>query len=182
MEQASADLATNRRIAQIEDPGVCGAEGCERSRKTKQRQSVYSRLVSDLDKSSGCWISPYKTNSKGYVSISNRRNDNSKILGHRAMYEFMRGNIPPHLVIDHLCRNRACLNPWHMEIVTNRENNLRGTSIAARNHKKKKCNRGHLLGGSNLIISISKGFRRRICGECKRAKNRAWYWRRKGVH
>ena len=62
---------------------------------------------------------------------------------HRVAYEAEYGPIPPGLVIDHLCRVRSCINPKHLEVVTQRINILRGTSPSARNITKTACLRGH---------------------------------------
>lgn len=87
-------------------------------------------------------------------------------LAHRFAYELMRGPIPDGLQIDHLCRNRACVNPSHMEIVTGEVNTLRGLSFAAQNARKTHCAHGHPLSGDNVYIT-SDG--ERVCRTCKRA-------------
>lgn len=62
---------------------------------------------------------------------------------HRLAYELAIGPIPTGLTIDHLCRNRACCNPHHLEPVTNRENVMRGAGFGAINARKTHCSRGH---------------------------------------
>lgn len=74
---------------------------------------------------SGCllWIGPVRG---GYGVISmTRGNRKLKVFAHRASYEHARGPIPTGLVIDHLCRTRCCVNPWHLEPVTSVENVMR---------------------------------------------------------
>jgi hypothetical protein len=71
---------------------------------------------------------------------------------HRFAYEQRRGPVPSGFVIDHLCRNRRCVNPDHMEVVTQRENVLRGDTIPARNSQKTRCKSGHLFAGDNVRI------------------------------
>ena len=69
-----------------------------------------------------------------------------KIAGaHRIAYEWIRGPIPPGLGLDHLCRNSACVNPHHLEVVPQSVNILRGFSPPAINARKTKCIRGHSL-------------------------------------
>jgi hypothetical protein len=93
---------------------------------------------------------------------------------HRAAYTLLVAPIPDGLTIDHLCRNTSCVNPAHLEPVTQRENGLRGTSPAAVNARKVECVNGHPLSGDNLHIGTD-GSRR--CRICNRNKGR----RRKGI-
>jgi hypothetical protein len=71
------------------------------------------------------------------------------ILAHRFEYEKVYGKIHSDLVIDHLCRNGLCVNPKHLEAVSNKENILRGEGICAINARKTHCKRGHLLSAEN---------------------------------
>jgi hypothetical protein len=87
---------------------------------------------------------------------------------HRVSYELRNGPIPAGLEIDHLCRNRACVNPEHMEVVTTRENTLRGISSPSRNAKKKRCLRGHKF---NRIIRTKHG-NWRGCSKCQEISRR----------
>jgi HNH endonuclease len=86
---------------------------------------------------------------------------------HRLAYELLVGPIPDGMMtLDHVCRNRACVNPYHLEPATNRDNNvLRGIGISATNARKTHCPKGHPLSGDNLYHSqLKKGWREcRIC-------------------
>lgn len=86
------------------------------------------------------------------------------VLAHRFAYEFCVDTIPEGLVIDHLCRVRHCVNPDHMEVVTMRENTMRGDTLPARNAAKTHCKRGHAFDEANTAYYKTW----RICKACKR--------------
>lgn len=128
----------------------------------------------------GCWLwtgprMPLKkTGRKGYGHFAI---GGKSIVAHRYSYQIFMGPIPDGLVLDHLCRVHECVNPSHLEAVTNKENILRGTAPTAANAQKTHCKKGHPLSGDNLIIrprqfgnsmSIT-----RVCKACKRAVKNA---------
>ena len=132
-------------------------------------QGVRSHLNSlkfTMDKQ-GCWVWNGSRESSGYgvISVEGRQRP-----AHRVSYELIIGPIPDGLQLDHLCRNRACINPLHLEPVTLKENVLRGNGAPAQNGRKEECKRGHPLEGSNVRWQNGA----RICRTCVREKTRRW--------
>ncbi|MEU2185216.1 HNH endonuclease signature motif containing protein [Streptomyces thermolilacinus] len=92
---------------------------------------------------------------------------------HRVSYEFHYGRIPDGLHIDHLCRNRACCNPTHLEAVSCKENILRSPiAQAALNAAKTHCDRGHEFTEANTIRHRSGKYEQRACRTCTRWRER----------
>lgn len=111
-----------------------------------------------------CWEWTSTTNWNGYGRF---RLNGRAAYAHRVAYEMFVGPIPIGLQLDHLCRNRGCVRPDHLEPVTSRENSLRGETIAARNANVTHCPRGHAYDEDNT--SIRSG--RRFCRTCDRVRN-----------
>ncbi len=115
----------------------------------------------------GCWEwQGYKHDGYGGCSLDGKRN----LYTHRVFYSRLVGPIPSGLYLDHLCRNRCCANPSHMEIVTNKENVLRGQGFAAVNAAKTHCPKGHPYDESNTAIWHWRKQPRRACKTCNREK------------
>mgnify|MGYP002335908730 CR=1 FL=1 len=113
---------------------------------------------------SGCWIWMGTVKEHGYGVIGENYKN---IRAHRLAYEKYRGPIPKGLVLDHLCRVPSCVNPWHLEPVTDAENFARGRHP---NREKTHCKNGHPLSGENLYIypENKKGSVRRSCKTCRK--------------
>ena len=93
-----------------------------------------------------------------------------KTYAHRWSYEYHVGPIPDGLVLDHLCRNPPCVNPAHLEPVTQVENLRRGEGWSGENARKTHCPEGHPYEASNTRIRKDGS---RACRECMRARDRA---------
>lgn len=132
---------------------------------TKNIEQKFKAIEDD----NGCWNYDGYKSKGGYGVYWNGRTGN---LVHRISYENFIGPIPNGLVIDHLCRNRACINPKHLEPVSQSINCVRGDSASTRNRAKTHCQFGHEFNTINSRIK-SKSRDCRICAKFRaRAKRR----------
>lgn len=113
-----------------------------------------------------CWVFAGRKHPDGYGRV---KGGGRMRQAHRVLYEALVGPIPDGLTIDHLCRVRACVNPLHLEPVTNRENILRGEGWPARNARKTHCAYGHPFDEANTYVDPSG---RRTCRACRREVDR----------
>ncbi len=96
---------------------------------------------------------------------------NNQVGSHIWSYEYFFGEVPEGKEIDHLCRNRKCVNPDHLEAVIPIVNCYRGNSPPAQNARKLYCKHGHRLSGDNLAFK-ENGWR--VCKTCRKQRNDYW--------
>lgn len=102
----------------------------------------------------------------GYGQLKVKRPDGREGTerAHRVVYELMVGPIPEGMILDHLCRNRWCVRPDHLEPVTHRTNIFRGEGLAPANAAKTHCPQGHEYSPENTY-AYNDG-RVRMCRRC----------------
>lgn len=145
------------------------------------RQSLITRLInwSSVCPETGCWIWQRTKSADGYGTLclwTPRNKPKRSTKAHRLAYEEFVGPIPDGLQIDHLCRNRACICPDHMEPVTQQENVMRGDAKFVSKRlalQRTHCKNGHEYTAENTAIYQNNHGRR--CRECNRMQCRKYH-------
>lgn len=150
--------------------------------RTEKNKFVYKLAINSkkflanfskkFKKSHRCWNWIGTLSPQGYGRIVFKK---CSLVAHRVSYLLAGYKIPKKLVLDHICRNRKCVNPTHLRLTTMKENILCGESPSARKARQIVCIRGHELSGYNIMQTIS-GFRR--CRTCYNAYQRNWRYSR----
>lgn len=124
-----------------------------------------------LDIISGCWNWTATINNVGYGLFR----FNGKLgVAHRFSYEYYNGKIPDNLVVNHLCRNRRCVNPSHLEVVSKKENLLKGITHL---EKKIHCKNGHEYTLENTYV-MPNGHR--VCRICSKIRQKEYLTKQMG--
>lgn len=130
-------------------------------RRANASMTRLERVMLHVEQRGECWVwTAYTENGYGRLSIQSQPG----LYAHRVAYEEMVGEIPPGLHLDHLCRNRACVNPWHLEPVTVLVNVRRGAGHGSETH----CPKGHAYDEANTYRYGG----RRYCRACQALRNR----------
>ena len=135
----------------------------------------FEKVMSRVDKQPyGCWLYTGALMADGYARVKDASQDVALLI-HRVTYEELAGSIPEGLVLDHLCRVRHCVNPEHLEPVTNAENVRRGfrSRLGDRTH----CSEGHEFTPENTTLQRKTTKQGEsfspICRTCRNAQQRA---------
>ena len=112
-----------------------------------------------------CWVWRASRKASGYGRFWWR---GRLVRAHIFAYQLYKGAIPESLELDHLCRNKACVNPVHLEAVSHKVNVLRGVGITAQRAKQTHCLKGHVLLGINVRIKPTRYGVQRVCRMCQK--------------
>jgi HNH endonuclease len=122
---------------------------------------LLDRLIARIDAEGPCWEwTGAISSSTGYGAIGRGRRGEGSVTTHQAMWEQLIGPVPDGLELDHLCRNRSCCNPDHLQPVTRIVNVARGARRPGYRDHITRCSRGHAYDG--------RGGRQRRCSTCHR--------------
>jgi hypothetical protein len=152
----------------------------------RDKKRFWSRVSIIGTPSAACWIwtgykRDYTREQYGFFKLKGKVRP-----AHRVAYEDIIGPIPSGLVLDHLCRNPSCVNPFHLEPVTRQVNTQRGRSAAViaewhkrhkRRRKKTHCKRGHPFTSENTYVPVHWSGRR--CRACQALHTKEWRRRKK---
>lgn len=138
------------------------------------KASVEDRFWKRVDKNQDCWVWKGAITPFGYGNWTWK--ERGKLMtdsAHHFAFVLSGRKIPDGFHLDHLCRNRKCCNPDHLEPVTPRENTLRGIGPSAENARKTHCKRGHEFSFSNTRLRQGKYGLQRVCRKCQAEEAKA---------
>jgi hypothetical protein len=153
------------------EPLLTPAEVATMFRVERTSPTFVERVFAKVDASGDCWEWT-AANIDGYGAVGRGSREAGTMQAHRAVWELLVGPIEDGLQLDHLCRNHACVNPDHLEPVTDEENKRRGYSIAVLHSLRDTCGFGHPKDG---ITRRKDGTSHRYCKTCARLKASARY-------
>lgn len=135
------------------------------------------RFWSKVDKKGefDCWVWNGPRERCGY-GVSWAGKPGGTMIAHRFALLTEMGELPRDLVVDHICRNRACCNPKHLRVITSRENVLIGVGPSAVNARKTHCRKGHEFTDENTLRIRGSS---RACKACQRQAEAEYKQRRR---
>lgn len=144
-------------------------------------ERVAQRAYTNVDKRpDGCWISRYSVASHGYSQIGWQDGGSRwMVLGHRAAWTHIHGQVPLGMTLDHLCKTRRCVNPAHLRLLPNFENARRNNGS---DFPFGVCKNGHPATALRPLTRRTKFGERRTgltCGECVRLSHQKYRDKRK---
>lgn len=143
-------------------------------------QAPLDRFWKYVEKSAapgGCWLWTGGKDKRGYGFFWS---GSQGVRAYRWAFEHLVGPVPPGMHLDHLCRVTGCVNPAHLEIVTPRENIMRGSGVAAKYAARTHCAAGHPLSGENLTTTTDRrGYTKRVCRTCSSGWSASYRARRR---
>ena len=132
------------------------------------RPPAGERFWAKVEKTETCWLWTGAVSPNGYGKFGVTWTPRRQTSPHRFVWESEVGSIPAGMTIDHLCRNKICVNPSHLRVASPRDNALAGTSPFALNSQKRQCLRGHPFDLLNTYYQSGT----RQCRQCKRLRGR----------
>jgi hypothetical protein len=128
------------------------------------QSKLMERLLSKIEKTDSCWIWKDRPSSRGYGRLNIHQR--GSILAHRLSYELHIGEIPSGHVIHHQCGNQLCVNPAHLEPITQAEHILKEGHIKQKRLATTHCPKGHEYTLANTVIAKTKYGVGRNCKQC----------------
>lgn len=141
---------------------------------------LLDRFMANVHAEGDCWVWSKTPNTKGYAPFY--VSQFVAISAHRWIYTLMVAEIPEGLQLDHLCRRRACVCPWHLDPVDNRENQRRGEHpTAGVAFRTNTCPQGHSLADAYLSRNSRSGRSYRRCRPCQQRRYAEYIARKRGM-
>ena len=171
LEQAQKRLA-RRPTGRVERPTIDSTGKVDASVRSNPMDTLPERFWRKVQKfDHGCWVWTASDNGFGYGLFKVGRNMRRV---HKLVYEAIHGPVPSGLELDHLCRNRRCCNPAHLEAVTKSVNQKRGLAGLASSRRAAAithCPSGHEYNEANsYYVKTNRGGRGRKCKQCNRER------------
>jgi hypothetical protein len=138
-------------------------------------RQLVDRFMKYVKKSTDCWEWIGVKNYKGYGRFSiYEKPISAGGHAHRFSYMIFKGNIPDCMTVHHKCENKSCVNPDHLELMTEKENRKLSGCWSAVNSRKTHCKNGHEFTKENIYYHFRNGSIRRHCKICRLEARKKW--------